>query len=76
MKTIKFIYRTIVVACISTAPALAALGITGNGRVFFVIFFFFALLLLLILGEFDERENKARYQSIKHRRGINVKKVA
>ena len=71
-QTIKFIAIVAMSAAIALGAGYIVLRATQSEQAFFAVFFFGAILIALAMGAFDIKES-ARYESIKHRKGITTK---
>lgn len=71
-QTIRFIAIVVLSAAISMGVGYIVLRVTQSERAFFAVFFFGAILIAIAMGAFDIKES-ARYESIKHRKGITTK---
>jgi hypothetical protein len=69
---IKFLAIVAMSAAIALSAGYLVLRVTQSGQAFFAVFFFGAILIALAMGAFDVKD-RARYESIKHRKGITTK---
>lgn len=68
-QTVKFFTIIVLSAVVAAVVAMGVLIVTDSGKAFFCAYFGTAMLLTLAIGAFNIKE-RARYDSIKYRKGI------